>query len=166
MRAESRRWCNAQGTPSHQKTPETAERVRNGAGHRAHVLGGEQSRDRGRERGQARAAHLQCAARRPRREPDVRRGVGQRGHADAHRHPRQIQRTRDVFRRRRVGGQISGVGQGARGRGQRGHEPLEHAPAHGAAQRRADRGGGQHLRRQDQSRRRCFAAPTESTTTP
>ena len=46
-----------------------------------------------------------------------------------------------------VGGQISGVGQGARGRGQRGHEPLVHAPAHGAAERRADPDGGQHLRR-------------------
>lgn len=39
------------------------------------------------------------------------------------------------------------VGQGARGRRQRGHEPLVHAPAHGAAERRADPDGGQHLRR-------------------
>lgn len=31
-------------------------------------------------------------------------GVGQRGHADAHRHSRQIQRARDVLRRRRMGG--------------------------------------------------------------
>ena len=36
---------------------------------------------------------------------------------------------------------------GARRRGQRGHEPLVHAPAHGAAERRADPDGGQHLRR-------------------
>ena len=42
MKAESRRWCNVQSAASRQKTPETAERVRDGAGHRAHVLGGQQ----------------------------------------------------------------------------------------------------------------------------
>ena len=147
MKAESRRWCNVQSAASRQKTPETAERVRDGAGHRAYVLGGQQPRDRGRERGQACAAHLLRAARRPCREPVVRRSLGQRGYADAHRHPQQVQRPRDVLRRGRMGGQISGVGQGARGCGQRGHEPLVHAPAHGAAKRRADPDGGQHLRR-------------------